>query len=122
VNWWSADIPVFDPKQQWKGTNMINTNGTGAPATIRFPLGQVVSTPGALEAMAHAGQDGSQLLARHHSGDWGEVCDSDKLANDQAVETGERILSAYTLITGTKVWIITEADRSSTCILLPDEY
>jgi hypothetical protein len=101
---------------------MINTNGTGAPAAALFPLGQVVSTPGALEAMTLAGQDGSKLLARHGSGDWGEVCDSDKHANDQAVAAGERILSAYMLHTGTKVWIITEADRSSTCILLPDEY
>jgi len=101
---------------------MIKTNGTGAPAAARFPLGQVVSTPGALEAMANAGQEGSQLLGRHRSGDWGDVCDSDKQANDRALEAGARILSAYTLTTGTKLWIITEADRSSTCILLPDEY
>jgi len=103
---------------------MINTNdgAPGAPAAARFPLGQVVSTPGALEAMANAGQEGSQLLARHSSGDWGELCDSDKQANDRAIEAGERILSAYSLRTGTKLWVITEADRSSTCILLPDEY
>jgi hypothetical protein len=82
----------------------------------------VVSTPGALEAMALAGHDGSQLLARHRSGDWGDVCDTDKHANGRAVVADERILSAYTLPTGTKVWIITEADRSSTCILLPNEY
>ena len=101
---------------------MINTNGTGAPTAARFPLGQVVSTPGALEAMANAGQDGRELLARHSRGDWGNVCDSDKQANDRALEAGERILSAYSLRTGTKLWVITEADRSSTCILLPDEY
>ena len=101
---------------------MINTNGTGAPAAARFALGQVVSTPGALEAMANAGQDGRELLARHSRGDWGELCDSDKQANDRALEAGERILSAYSLRTGTKLWVITEADRSSTCILLPDEY
>ena len=101
---------------------MINTNGTGAPTAARFALGQVVSTPGALEAMANAGQDGRELLARHSRGDWGELCDSDKQANDRAIEAGERILSAYTLRTGTKLWVITEADRSSTCILLPDEY
>jgi len=103
---------------------MIKTDdpGPGAPAAAKFPLGQVVATPGALEAMALAGQDGSRLLARHSSGDWGEVCDADKQTNDQAIAAGERILSAYTLSTGTKVWIITETDRSSTCILLPDEY
>jgi hypothetical protein len=55
-------------------------------------------------------------------GDWGEVCAEDKRANDAALKLGERLLSAYTLSAGVKVWIITEADRSSTCILLPEEY
>ena len=59
---------------------------------------------------------------RHACGDWGTVCPDDALANDEALEEGERLLSAYKLRDGTKVWIITEADRSSTCILLPDEY
>lgn len=87
-----------------------------------LPLGQVVATPGALHALTVAGENGLGYLARHACGDWGEVCLEDACANDLACETGERILSAYRLQEGTKLWIITEADRSSTCILLPEEY
>jgi hypothetical protein len=85
-------------------------------------LGQTVATPGALHALAAAAENGLIYLARHASGDWGEVSPEDAHANDLARETDERILSAYRLRDGTKLWIITEADRSSTCILLPDEY
>jgi hypothetical protein len=59
---------------------------------------------------------------RHVGGDWGEVCPEDASANDEARMTGERLLSSYRLRSGTRIWIITEADRSSTCILLPEEY
>jgi hypothetical protein len=87
-----------------------------------LPLGQVVATPGALHVLVLAGENGLLYLARHASGDWGIVSPEDACANDLARETGERILSAYRLRDGTKLWIITEADRSSTCILLPEEY
>lgn len=87
-----------------------------------LPLGQVVATPGALHALALAEENGLVYLARHAAGDWGEICPEDACANELARETGERILSAYQLPGGTKLWIITEADRSSTCILLPEEY
>jgi len=87
-----------------------------------FPLGQVVSTPGALEEMARANTNGMMLLLRHVTGDWGEVCEEDAKENDLSVEKGFRILSAYTLSTGVKIWIITEADRSATTFLLPSEY
>ena len=91
------------------------------PVTVE--LGQVVATPGALEALADAGVFPMELLRRHHRGDWGTVDAHDKRMNDRAAKNGdERILSAYVLTDGTKVWIITEADRSSTCILLPEEY
>jgi hypothetical protein len=64
-----------------------------------------------------------ELLARHSKGDWGDVCEEDAALNDEAVIEGSRVLSAYTLPkTGERVWIITEADRSSTCALRPDEY
>lgn len=59
---------------------------------------------------------------RHARGDWGEVSPEDARVNDLARETDERLLSAYRLRDGTKLWILTEADRSSTCILLPEEY
>ena len=87
-----------------------------------FPLGQVVATPGALEALEQSGQSPAMFLNRHVVGDWGNVDDEDKQANDQALIEGTRLLSAYRLSDGTKIWIITEADRSSTCLLLPSEY
>ena len=85
-------------------------------------LGRVVATPGALAALDRAGDRPEPFLSRHLSGDWGELCDEDKLANDEALKIDSRILSAYRLGDGTKIWIITEADRSSTCLLLPEEY
>jgi hypothetical protein len=90
--------------------------------SARFSLGQVVATPGALAALEQAGQDASELLARHASGDWGELSDEDRKVNEFSVEHGFRLLSSYTLRNGVKMWIITEADRSSTCLLLPEEY
>jgi hypothetical protein len=87
-----------------------------------FPLGQVVATPGALEALQEAGQDPRALLRRHQSGDWGEVPAEDKQENDFSVQQGFRILSAYTLSTSVKLWLITEWDRSVTTLLLPSEY
>lgn len=88
----------------------------------RFPLGQIVATPAALEALKKAGQSASEFISRHASGDWGIVCEEDKNANEASLKDGSRILSAYRLSDGIKIWIITEADRSSTCILLPEEY
>jgi hypothetical protein len=93
-----------------------------SPNPNTFSLGQVVATPGALEAVADAHEHYLPYLMRHARGDWGEVCPEDARANDLALETDERLLSSYRLRDGTKLWIITEADRSSTCILLPEEY
>jgi hypothetical protein len=87
-----------------------------------FPLGQVVATPGALEALEDAHQDPAVFLGRHVSGDWGEVPPEDAQENKLSVSQGFRILSAYTLSTGVKFWIISEADRSATTLLLPEEY
>ena len=78
--------------------------------------------PGARSALEAAKQVPLELLRRHARGDWGEVCAEDAQENNLSVDRGFRILSAYTLSTGVKVWVITEADRSSTCILLPEEY
>ncbi len=89
---------------------------------MKFPLGQLVGTPGALRALQEAGQSPAFFLDKHVSGDWGEVCAEDKRLNDEALVSGERLLSAYRTIRGVKLWIITEADRSSTCILRPEEY
>jgi hypothetical protein len=89
---------------------------------LRFSLGQVVGTPGALHAFEEAGQHPAEFLSRHVSGDWGDLCEEDVTENELSVDQGFRILSSYELSTGTKVWVITEADRSATTILLPDEY
>jgi len=88
-----------------------------------FSLGQIVSTPGALETLNAEGTNGLELLRRHVSGDWGDLCEEDRRENGLSVEQGCRILSAYRLPrTGVKLWIITEADRSVTTFLLPSEY
>ena len=126
---------------------------TGQPP--QFALGQVVATPGALEAITEAAQDcphcgkretnhldddmwecydcgmayraepqklAARLIARHQRGDWGTVDAEDWASNDRSLVEGTRLLSAYTLPGETKIWIITEADRSSTTLLLPEEY
>jgi hypothetical protein len=87
-----------------------------------FPLGRIVGTPGAIEALREAGQPASPLFAKHQGGDWGEMCDEDKKQNDEALKDGGRLMSCYYLTSGVKVWVITEADRSATTILLPSEY
>ena len=89
----------------------------------KFNLGQVVATPGALATLEEAGINLWELLSRHSRGDWGDVCEEDAALNDESVTDGSRILSSYNLPkTGERVWCITEADRSSTCCLRPDEY
>ena len=87
-----------------------------------FPLGQCVATPGALAALEEAGQTPADFLNRHVCGDWGELHPADKGMNEQALTDEARIFSVYRTSKGEKVWVITEADRASTCILLPDEY
>ena len=86
----------------------------------QFPLGQVVATRGVSNQVPQ-----SQILAalrRHAAADWGIVCPEDAKANDQALANGTRVLSAYETESGHKIWIITEADRSATTVLFPDEY
>ena len=87
-----------------------------------FPLGQIVATPGALDALGKAEQTPMEFITRHVRGDWGDVCEEDAEANEQSLKDGSRILSAYRTKLAEKLWVITEADRSSTCILLPEEY
>lgn len=91
-------------------------------ASPKFSLGQIVATPGALRALAESGEQPFDLLYRHASGDWGELDEEDKRENELSLREGYRLLSAYRLRTGEKLWIITEADRSVTTLLLPDEY
>lgn len=92
--------------------------------TQKFELGQVVMTRGVADWAAE--NEGHSLLVMkcltlHHSGDWGTVDAEDWQANENALIHGDRLLSAYTIV-GTKIWIITEADRSVTTVLFPSEY
>lgn len=89
---------------------------------MKFPLGQIVATPGALDAFAVKLENPADFIRRHAAGDWGELDEHDTAANNRALIEGQRLLSAYRLSTGTKIWIVTEWDRSVTTILLPEEY
>lgn len=84
----------------------------------RFPLGRTVATSGAVALKIDLGR----YLFRHHCGDWGDLCDEDRKSNEDALIHGDRILSSYKLPDGHKIFIITEWDRSSTCIMLAEEY
>lgn len=89
----------------------------------RFALGALVATPRALELLGEIEVSPSYLLERHASGDWGSVPREDARENERSLERGYRIISSYPVgDDGDRIWIITEADRSSTCILLPEEY
>jgi hypothetical protein len=85
-----------------------------------FRLGRIVATPNALQSIT---QDDLLVgIQRHQAGDWGNLSEDDRAANDQALVKGTRILSAYNAANGTRFWIITEADRSATTVLLPEDY
>ncbi len=88
---------------------------------VPSPLGRVVATSGALQLLEEVGEDPLSYLARHRSGDWGEIDPQDRRENKRSLKYGWRILSSYP-VGETRVWIITEADRSYTTILLPEEY
>jgi len=90
------------------------------PNLLPVPLGRTVATPAALEVLTQA--DIVAALRRHSTGDWGEVDAHDRAANDDALNVGERLLSVYRSASGTTFWVITEADRSVTTVLLPDDY
>jgi hypothetical protein len=89
-------------------------------ADPKFPLGRVVATPDALEQLTQT--DILTALRRHASGDWGDCCEEDRQENELSLEKGFRILSVYYSERGKKFWIITEADRSATTVLLPENY
>jgi hypothetical protein len=90
------------------------------PNLLPVPLGQTVATPAAIGVLTQP--DIVAALRRHSAGDWGEIDDHDRAANNDALRSGERLLSAYRSANGTTFWVITEADRSVTTVLLPDDY
>lgn len=87
-----------------------------------FNLGQLVATPGALAALEKSGQSPMEFLSRHVTGDWGDLSEDDRKENQLNLEKGFRIFSSHTTNAGDRLWIITEADRSVTALLLPEEY
>jgi hypothetical protein len=89
---------------------------------VKFPMGRVVATPDAIDALTKAGDSAETYLNRHVTGDWGNMPKEDAEENEHALREGFRLFSSYTLSDGTEIWIITEADRSSTTVLLPDNY
>ena len=103
---------------------MLRQNSHTARPNIgaQFALGQTFITPGAQEAFDIAGQTAIQFLRRHMSADWGEISEDDAHENELSLREGLRLLSSYRTAKGQKIWIITEADRSATTILLPSEY
>ena len=101
---------------------MVAFNDPAPRQPNRFPLGQTCGTRAALQSLAEAGQAVNDLLRRHQAGDWGEIGDEDRQQNEQALDDEGRLMSVYTLTTGVAVWVITEADRSVTTVLLPDDY
>jgi hypothetical protein len=113
-NRWTAKKRVTHGKDPKKGIR------TRSAVSARFISGDVYSTPGAIERIP--ANEMSAALVRHLSGDWGDLDQEDKSANERALVRGGRLFSAYSIESGTKFWIITEADRSATTILLPEEY
>jgi hypothetical protein len=99
-----------------------NHNTNHQTSVTRFALGQTFITPGAEEALMIAGQTAIEFLRRHMSCDWGELSDDDIAENELSLKQGSRLLSNYCTGKGQQLWIITEADRSATTVLLPSEY
>ena len=88
---------------------------------VKFEPGRIVATPGALAAFEASGEEPLTFLHRHLSGDWGDLSADDVRENELSLEHGWRILSCYRLSSGVRIWLITEADRSVTTFLLPEE-
>lgn len=99
-----------------------DSNPTRPHTGGRFALGETFITPGAEEALQVAGQTAIEFLRRHMSCEWGDLSEDDVRENELSLRKGFRLLSSYRTLKGEKLWIITEADRSSTTILLPSEY
>ena len=116
------DLPAVTLHLAWSADHACWVSQIVQQRSHYFSLGRVVATPGALQALEEAGQEPEEFLNRHDRGDWGDVPEADKHENDFSLQHGFRILSAYTTNAGERIWVLTEADRSATTILLPEEY
>ena len=120
------DLHAVPQRQAVKGTSSAvagrsSRNGSMQPLML-FRLGRLCATKGAIRTLTSAAADPIEYVARHLASDWGDLEPEDRAANDRALRLGEPIISAYRLANHEKIWIITEADRSATPILLPAEY
>lgn len=134
-------IVALNPEKDQKMDVETDTRSERPPIIIftnftRFKLGQVLATQGSIALLEKTGFSAAALLNRHVHGDWGNICKEDRASNEYAVPNKQRIMSVYRLIDASKlaatpeskraelptIWIISEADRSSTTILLPSEY
>ena len=111
----------MDKDTQGKSTSISRALAAPLSAKQLFPLGAVVATPGALDLLDRNGINATTYLIRHQCGDFGSLCPADAQENMFAVNRHLRILSAYDVGTE-RLWLITEADRSATTLLLPSEY
>jgi hypothetical protein len=91
-------------------------------ARPKFRLGRLVATPAALELIQGEGREPMEFVERHVKGDFGDLSEHDRLANEAALVNGSRILSSYIVTGQERVWVLTEADRSATTLLLPSDY
>ncbi|HEX8195317.1 MAG TPA: hypothetical protein VF571_03825 [Pyrinomonadaceae bacterium] len=118
---WFLSFASPEAKNFWLDCQQkLKAIDTDSPAL--FPLGKIYLTIGAREAFEEGNQMPVEFLAKHQSGDWGLVCEDDRKENEFSLANSFRLLSAYKTANGTKLWVITEADRSSTTILVPSEY
>jgi hypothetical protein len=92
------------------------------PTIPLFPAGQIVATPGALALLEQTNRSPLEFVSRHLRGDWGDLCQEDKTENELSLKYGFRLLSGYRVTESEKLWVITEADRSVTTLLVPEEY
>ncbi len=107
---------------RWASSAPSPIRNPPAVTTPCFPLGQLLATPGALQDLEEARLPATYLLQRHVRGDWGQIHPDDRGQNEAALEHGSRLFSVYVLPTGKRLWVITEADRSATTILRPEDY
>ena len=115
----SDSLPDYGKLNMWVFKSYQQPNPVMKP---KFELGQVVVSTAVREALEAAGQTPEFFLQKHAAGDWGELCSSDKQLNNIALVQGGRVLSSYRTVLGVQIWVITDGERCSTCLCLPEEY
>ena len=119
---WNADMRIWQSIFHGEEEIAEAANSKRQRQVHHFALGTVVSTPGAMMALEESRQLPQEFLHRHSTGDWGDLNEHDRQANEQALREGGRLLSAYATKHGIRIWVITEADHSVTTLLTPSEY